>query len=151
LVGVSATAICLVAFKEMPIIGKVIFKFEAKGIAATIAKMFSSGNVLLGGLILVLSIVFPLLKLVMTWCATLAEGSRHDTAMKLVTQAGKWSMADVFVIAVVLSCFAIDGDNLTDATVGPGVYFFAAYCVVSLLAGIVLSGSSSKPVAAGED
>jgi len=120
---VSTTAITLVAFKEMPIIGKVIFKFEAKGIAETIGRMFSSGNVFLGGLICLLSIVFPLTKLCLTWYGTLSEAQYHEMAMMLVKKIEKWSMADVFVVAVILSCFAIDGDKLTDATIGPGVYF----------------------------
>jgi hypothetical protein len=143
LVGVSTTAISLVAFKEMPIIGKVIFKFEAKGIAETIGRMFSSGNVFLGGLICLLSIVFPLTKLCLTWYGTLPETQYHEMAMKLVKKIEKWSMADVFVVAVILSCFAIDGDKLTDATIGPGVYFFAAYCILTLLAGIVLASVAS--------
>jgi paraquat-inducible protein A len=139
LVGISAVAMSLVAFKDMPVIGRVVFKFEAKGIADTIVRMFTSGNIFLGGLIFVLSIAFPLAKLGATWYATLASASHHEIAMHFIKALGKWSMADVFVLAVILSCFAIDGDKLTDARIGPGVYFFAAYCILSVWAGICLA------------
>ena len=97
--------------------------FEANGIAATIGRMFSSGNVFFGCLICLLSIVFPLTKLCLSWYRTLPEAQYHEMAMELFKKIEKWSMADVFVVAVILSCFAIDGDELTDATIGLGVYF----------------------------
>lgn len=47
-------------------------------------------------------------------------------------------MADVFVIAVLLAFFAMGGHEFTDAWVGPGVDFFAAYCILSMWAGVWL-------------
>lgn len=140
-VGVAATALSLIAFKEMPVIGQVVFKFESKGIAQTIHKLFTSGNAVLGGLIFLFSIAVPLAKVGLTLFATYTHGPKQDKAMKIIKAVGKWSMADVFVIAVLLAFFAIGGDEFTDAWVGPGVYFFAAYCILSMWAGVWLAST----------
>lgn len=144
-VGVGATALSLIAFKDMPVVGQVVFKFESKGIAQTILKLFTSGNAVLGGLIFLFSIAVPLAKVGLTLFATYTHGAKHDKAMKVIKTVGKWSMADVFVIAVLLAFFAIGGDEFTDAWVGPGVYFFAAYCVLSMWAGVWLAHCDSTP------
>jgi hypothetical protein len=138
-VGVGATALSLIAFKDMPLIGQVVFKFESKGIAQTIIKLFSSGNAVLGGLIFLFSIAVPFGKVALTLFATYTHGPKHDKAMKIIKAVGKWSMADVFVIAVLLAFLAMGGDEFTDAWVGPGVYFFAAYCILSMWAGVWLA------------
>lgn len=137
-VGVGATALSLIASKDMPVIGSVVFKFESKGIAQTIMKLFSSGNAFLGSLIFLFSIAVPLAKVGLTLFATYTRGPSQKKALKIIKAVGKWSMADVFVIAVLLAFFAMGGDEFTDAWVGPGVYFFAAYCILSMWAGVWL-------------
>lgn len=134
-VGIGATALSLLAFKDMPVIGQVVFKFESKGIAQTIYRMFSSGNAVLGILILLFSIVVPLVKVALTFYASLTTGPEHTAAMSVIKAVGKWSMADVFVVSILLAFLAAKGDEFTDAWIGPGVYFFAAYCVLSIWAG----------------
>lgn len=138
-VGVGATALGLIAFKEVPVLGTVVFKFEAKGIASTIMKLFSSGNAVLGFLIFLFSIAVPLAKVGLMLYATYTSGESHETALKIIKAVGKWSMADVFVVAVLLAMFAIGGDETTDAFTGPGIYFFAAYCMLSMWASVLLA------------
>lgn len=138
-VGIAATALSLIAFREVPVLGQIVFKFESKCIAQTILALFSSGNVVLAGLIFLFSIAVPLAKVGLTLFATWSHGPRHDTALRVIKAIGKWSMADVFVIAVLLAFFAMGGDGFTDAWVGPGVSFFAAYCILSMWAGVWLA------------
>ena len=52
--------------------------------------------------------------------------------MRLVHAIGKWSMADVFVVAVLLAMLALGRDPATRAATGPGLYFFAGYCLLAL-------------------
>lgn len=138
-VGVASTALSVIAFTDNSVTGQVIFKFDSKGIGTTILKLFSSGNVLLGFLILLFSIVLPLAKVGLMLFASYTSGPVHERAVKVVKAVGKWSMADVFVIAVLLALFAIDGDKLTDAKTGPGLYFFTAYCLLSMWASLWLA------------
>ena len=42
-------------------------------------------------------------------------------------------MADVFVVAILVAYFAVSGDEFSEAKVEVGLYFFATYCLASLL------------------
>lgn len=138
-VGVASTALSVIAFNDNSVTGQVIFKFDSKGIGTTILKLFSSGNFVLGFLILLFSIVLPLVKVGLMLFASYTSGPVHERAVKVIKAVGKWSMADVFVIAVLLALFAIDGDKMTDAKAGPGLFFFTAYCLLSMWASLWLA------------
>jgi paraquat-inducible protein A len=131
-VGVTATALSLVASKEVAGIGTVVFSFEAKSVASTIRDLLGSHDLVLGGLVLLFSIVVPLAKAGLVLFATAAHGAARDRAVQLVHIVGRWSMADVFVVAVLLAMLALGRDPATRAMTGPGLYCFAGYCVVAL-------------------
>ena len=131
-VGVTATALSLVASKEVTGIGTVVFSFESKSVASTIRDLLGSHDLVLGGLVLFFSILVPLAKAGLVLFATAAHGAARDRAVRLVHQVGRWSMADVFVVAVLLAMLALGRDPATRAVTGPGLYFFAGYCLVAL-------------------
>lgn len=131
-VGVSATALSLVAAKEVPGLGTVVLSFEAKSIASTIGDLLASHDLVLGGLVLFFSVVVPLAKAGLVLFATIAHGAARDRAVHLVHAVGRWSMADVFVVAVLLAMLALGRDPATRATTGPGLYFFAGYCLLAM-------------------
>ncbi len=63
-----------------------------------------------------------------------------------VKAVGKWSMADVFVVALLLTFLSLSGDGLTDARLGTGFYFFAGYVLLSLLAAqLMVTPGSGEP------
>jgi len=131
-VGVTATALSLVASKEVPGIGTVVFNFEAKSVASTIRDLLGSHDLVLGGLVLFFSVVVPLAKAGLVMFATLVHGAARDRAVHLVHLVGRWSMADVFVVAVLLAMLALGRDPATRAMTGPGLYFFAGSCLIAL-------------------
>jgi uncharacterized paraquat-inducible protein A len=51
---------------------------------------------------------------------------------------GKWSMTDVFVASMTLVVFAFNTNAASDASAGVGLYYFAGYCLTSLLASVLL-------------
>jgi paraquat-inducible protein A len=144
-VGVTATAVSLIAYSNVPVLGRVIFKYESKGIAEAISRLFNSGNVVLGGLIMLFSIVIPLIKAALLLMASTTSRNWHDAAIRGIQHFGKWSMADVFVVAVLLAIFAVGSDATTDAHAGPGLFFFAGYCLLSMAAAAALGKSSQRP------
>ena len=144
-VGVTATAVSLVAYREVPVMGQVIFKYESKGIAEAIGRLFDSGNVVLGGLILLFSILIPLVKAALLLAASTSSRPWHDAAVRGIHAFGKWSMADVFVVAVLLAIFALGSDATTDAHAGPGLFFFAGYCLLSITAAAALERGERRP------
>ena len=144
-VGVTATAVSLVAYRDVPVMGQVIFKYESKGIAEAIGRLFDSGNLVLGGLVLLFSIVIPLVKAGLLLAASTTSRPWHDTAVRGIHAFGKWSMADVFVVAVLLAIFALGSDETTDAHAGPGLFFFAGYCLLSITAAAALERAERRP------
>jgi len=131
-VGVSATALSLVAAKDVPGIGTVVFSYEAKSVLSTIRDLLGSHDLVLGGLVLLFSVVVPLAKSGLVLFATTAAGAARDEAVRIVHALGRWSMADVFVVAVLLAMLALGRDPATRATTGPGLYCFAGSCLVAL-------------------
>ncbi len=73
------------------------------------------------------------------------DGLRR-VALHIIRFIGKWSMTDVFVVAILLAFFSTESKSFTDASVGPGLYFFAGYGLLSLLGGQVLLGGSATGV-----
>ncbi|RME56001.1 MAG: paraquat-inducible protein A [Deltaproteobacteria bacterium] len=139
LLGLSTPILSIVSYKEFPLLGQVVFQYHAKGIATTIATLWRSGNLVVGGALLLFSVVIPLLKTLVMVVA--AAGTRHRVVVKgveLTHTIGKWSMADVFVVALFLAFFALDEDAFTDAELQIGLYFFLGYVLFSMVAAHLL-------------
>ncbi|MFK8066879.1 MAG: paraquat-inducible protein A [Gammaproteobacteria bacterium] len=134
LIGLIAPMMQMTAYKELPLLGEVVFKYEAKSIFSTVQSLFSHGNLIIAGLITLLSIFVPLLKMgVVSMNLFNVAPTLHKRAHDLIHLLGKWSMADVFVVAILISIFALDTQDFTRAESDLGLYFFAAYCLLSLL------------------
>ena len=134
-VGLLAPILSLVAYTEVTLLGKVVFKYESKGIITTVLELMRSGNVFIAAVLFTFSVVTPVIKHFFAFIAILA--SRTAVRRKYVhflSVIGKWSMADVMVVAVLLSFFVSGKDEFSDSWLGAGLYFFAGYCVLSLIA-----------------
>lgn len=133
-VGLSTPILSLEAGKELPVIGETVFQFKSKGVLTTIDALRQSGNGWLALLLLTFSVIVPLLKTALvgvTWWSHDHHLSRKG--LNLSHHIGKWSMADVFVVAILVAYFANSGEDLTEAEVQVGLLFFAAYVLLSLL------------------
>ncbi len=133
-VGILTPMMNVTASEDIRFLGTVIFKFEVKSIASTISHLATGGHYLLSGLILLFSILIPLLKLFVS-SLNILHPHNHigKVSHELIRHLGKWSMADVFVISILLAIFAMDANQLTTAQSGIGLYFFVSYCLCSLL------------------
>lgn len=130
----------------------------------TITELWQDDRILVAVLILLFSICIPLLKTALVTIAYYLKN--HHLANKMVSfvnAIGKWSMADVFVVAIFLavmstnhaetasqhqlSMFGFKLDimmsSATLSNVGIGFYYFTAYCILSLI-GTQLSHSALK-------
>jgi uncharacterized paraquat-inducible protein A len=73
---------------------------------ATINELYTDDRLLVASLILVFSIVIPLIKTsLITLAFYLKNSLRAQQLVSFVNIIGKWSMADVFVVAVFLAVF----------------------------------------------
>ena len=109
---------------------------ESSLLAGTI-DLLRQGNWLVGGVVLLFSIVFPLTKLLL-----LLELSslgvlhrRHKTfTYKLVEHAGKWSMMDVMLLAFLVMLVKLG--HLVTFHLGPAVVAFILCVAMSMLASL---------------
>ena len=87
----------------------------------------------LASFVLAFSVAFPTAKLAWMWKLQFSRNTRPDKARLHILEAlGKWSMADVLVIALIV--FSFKGNVLFGAEVMPGVFVFAAATILAMLA-----------------
>jgi len=114
---------------------------KSNSILGTANELWGSGNALVAVLIVSFSVVVPSLKalLMLTTLAPLKPTVKQPL-MAIAAASGKWSMADVFVIAIFIAFLA--GAGLSEsrglvefqASLDTGFWWFLGYCLTSILA-----------------
>lgn len=82
----------------------------------------------------VFSVVFPIAKsvaLLLVWNFDPSHGERHKRHLRWLAIYGKWSMLDVFVVALLV--VSVKLGSLAQAHVEVGVYAFAASVILTML------------------
>ena len=146
-VGLWAPILSIVAQKELPVLGLTVIQWESKAIVDTIQALAEAGNWFPAVLIALFSILVPVLKLgalLVHFVESWRPVTRHG--VRWVQYLGKWSMADVFVVAVLVAYLGAGKSDGMHASLQTGLYFFAAYVLLSLAGGGVLVSSSAKRV-----
>jgi len=142
LVGLAAPMLTVIAQREVAVLGTVVLQFQSKSILGTVRDLLAGGGVFVGILLALFSVAVPVGKLMVAMLALLARGaSLRAACTHFVRLIGKWSMTDVFVVAVLLAFLAAGHGALTDARLGPGLYFFACYGLLSMVGGLLLAGA----------
>jgi len=106
-------------------------------------QMYWQSEWLLFWVILFFSILFPLVKLVLMFLLlNVFEDTsvKHRLYLNRLAVLGKWSMLDVFVVALLLVTIKLD--LVANVQVHYGVYAFAASVVITMLVNQVLIGLS---------
>ena len=141
-IGVSTPILNLIAFKELPVVGMVVLKYESKSILSIIETLWIKQNYLVCCLVFLFSILIPFLKLFFIMAVKLSSQSQLSRRLNsFINLIGKWSMTDVFVVAVLLAVFTLNTDESTDAWIGHGLYFFVSYAILSMFLGLQASHS----------
>ncbi len=139
LVGLFAPILMMVAYQEVPVFGKVIFMFQSKGIISTIQTLWESDNLFVALPLIIFSVAIPILKTLLMGIAFIQPLAAKS--IEIIKPLGKWSMADVFVVALLLTYFTTNQDNSTHAEVGVGLYFFLVYVILSMIVALLIAGS----------
>ncbi len=108
---------------------------ETQSIAESVRRLNDSGNEFVAALILLFSIMVPILKAALLFVLLrLKDPVTRHALYRFVRSISKWSMADVFVVGVFIAFLAANALDNLEAVAGEGLYWFAAYCLVSNLA-----------------
>ena len=119
---------------------------KTRSILGTVKELFDSKNYLVSFLVMLFSVIIPLSKgLLLLTSLWIPEVRIKKRLVGIANVISKWSMADVFVVAVIVAYLAANasGDmgeifSMT-ATLGSGFYFFLTYCVLSILSAQLMS------------
>jgi paraquat-inducible protein A len=134
--ALAAASACLALGLTLPILQLtkfVLFSYE-HSLISTVNALIRSGQVFLGGVVLLFAIFLPLLKLlylILLAMVPRGEISRFSTQLRALEWLGKWSMHDVLALA--LAIFFIKSHGVYDLRGVPGMYFFAAAVVLMML------------------
>lgn len=117
-----------------------------RSIVDTVNELAKTGNLPVAFLIVFFSIVIPLFKLGLQAAALVLPRREWRGPLWWLNGAlSKWSMADVFVMGLLVAYMAGAasgqmGDMLTmDAQLEVGFWYFLAYCLFSILAGSLMT------------
>ena len=111
---------------------KLYFFSETPSLIGIVTSLWSQGSPALAVVIALLSIVFPISKLIGIAIEATAPsaGGRQDRAVaRLLPILGKWSMMDVMLVALVIVAAKTSG--MATAFTQPGLWFYAASAVMT--------------------
>ncbi|MGL1889429.1 MAG: paraquat-inducible protein A [Reichenbachiella sp.] len=131
--GVTLPILNLTVSAELPILGTVEFYNQTQSILQTVESLFTQKNEFVAILIFVFSIVVPFTKaLIMIVVLILKDFTWKSKLYNFVSFIGKWSMADVFVVALFMAFLSTKSNSGITAELLEGFNYFAVYCLVSI-------------------
>lgn len=119
---------------------------KTRSILETAQELYASDHLPVAILIVVFSVIVPLIKALFLLAMLLPiSTSVRQILMSVSNAISKWSMADVFVIAIFIAFLAGNGMQESrglvefEATLGVGFWYFLSYCLLSILGTQLLS------------
>jgi hypothetical protein len=139
---------------------------QTRSIIGSVRRLYEVGSPLPATLILLFSVVVPFGKAALVaWATLMKDAARRTRTLRFVELIAKWSMADVFVVALFIAYLAARASTTVpgpssapplvvfSAHFGPGFYWFTAYCLFSLASQQFtarLGSTVSRPASQGE-
>jgi hypothetical protein len=140
---------------------------QTRSIVGSVRRLYEVGSPVPATLILLFSVGVPLAKAVLVaWAMFMVDTRQRLRTLAFVESIAKWSMADVFVVALFIAYLAAQASTTPSggpnaeppliaftADFGAGFYWFAAYCLFSLASQQVtarlVAEAASSPSPAG--
>ena len=131
-----SSAVLLIAGWLLPLmtVHRFLFLSDEVSILQGVIELWRHGDVLLSLILIAFSMLFPLAKLSVAlslWTAEELDRKSIARRSKWLAICGKWSMLDVFVVALVV--VAVKLSLVADVEVHAGIYVFAAAIIASML------------------
>lgn len=138
-----------------------VLYFESKSILGVTKTLWDGAGIdlkVVAILIFLFSIAFPFLKLLLSVLYVFWDEAKDNKLVQnILFYLGKWSMADVFVIALFMAYIGFYGlvtsqlggiannqtgyavETLNYTKLGPGVLFFTSYVILSVITSIIIN------------
>lgn len=113
---------------------------DSYSVLGGLVDLVREGDVALAVLVFAFSVVFPVVKLALLQHALHGpiSSERRTRLVQALERLGRWSMLDVFVIAILIGAMHLG--ILSEAYAEPGVYVFAAGILLAMLATRAVQG-----------
>ncbi len=143
-----------------------IIYYQSKSIVEVTKTLWQGGTWdlrLVGVLVITFSIIFPIIKLLLSGLFLFTEKVKNSkVAQTIIFQLGKWSMADVFVVAIFMAYIGFYGiissqlqglsqndggfdiETVNYSRLSPGAFFFTAYVLLSIIISIFISRKKTE-------
>ncbi|WP_448547038.1 paraquat-inducible protein A [Thalassotalea fusca] len=127
---------------------------KSLSVIGTVDELWQDNRQLVAGLIVLFTIIIPIVKFIGIVAAyAKPRHALEKQITRFISAIGKWSMADVFVVAIFLAVLSTNQaetqtahtlnllgfkiellmSSETLSNVGAGFYYFTAYCLISML------------------
>lgn len=132
--GLITPILMVTIHKQVGYLGDIVLSFESKGVIGSIVKLFDGGDIVVATVILLFSVIIPALKVFSLLVVSVFMKSKFANGLiHFFKMIGKWSMVDVFVVAVFLVYLTGNKGEISRAEVEMGLYYFLVYVIVSML------------------
>ena len=133
--GLITPILMVIVQKKIDYVGDVVLSFESKSIIGSIEKLYNNGDWVVASVILLFSVLIPMAKTLSILTVSIFKNSPIASKMvKFFKALGKWSMMDVFVVAIFLVYLTSKGSDVSKAEIEIGLYFFLIYVLLSIIA-----------------
>ncbi|MEM5512153.1 paraquat-inducible protein A [Pseudoalteromonas sp. AS84] len=124
---------------------------KTQSILGTVKELARNNNLFVAALVGLFSIVIPSLKLLLQllYCCLPLNGFKQKLGL-VICALIKWSMVDVFVIALIVTYLAGNAHGksgellVMNAQFGEGFWYFSAYCIFAIIASNLIK-TPAKP------
>lgn len=145
--------------QQLEVEGTVKVFESTRSLLETMSELISHDHAIVGLLIGLFGVVIPVIKIMLTLIALFLNSPvDKDRLLNINSLLSKWSMSDVFVMAIIVSFMTINANRQSvdavqmSATLGSGFYFFVAYCLLAIAAAQLFARRSTlEPVRLSEN
>jgi hypothetical protein len=147
--GITTPLVTVTVTGRLPGLGSTLIQATTKGVLAAIGDLWSTQPGL-ALLVTVFSVVLPVSKLGLAGWVLARDRPAHPS-IRLLEVVGKWAMADVLVVAVLIVLLSpLRPESLVQTHAQPrmGLAFFAASCLLSMLTTLMVGRSGAAQIPA---
>ncbi len=123
-----------------------LFEMRSLSVVGTVGHLWGEGQMFLAAIIFIFSIVFPLAKLAMILGSVLSivpiSSRFRERLHGIAERTARWSMLDVFVLALIVVVLKVRG--VMDVDLQVGAYAFTAAVVLSGISGMFVEIPESE-------
>ncbi|MCY0096419.1 paraquat-inducible protein A [Hoeflea ulvae] len=105
---------------------------QSPSLLGVVAALWTGGDPVLAVVVALVSVVFPVIKLMAIMAEAVGIENRSGLAMRLVPHLSRWSLMDVVLVALVIVAAKTGG--IAEAFSQPGLWFYAGSALMAALA-----------------